>query len=237
MLTEHRELAHTSSKPGKTQRINFFTVNDHWSLVDLPGYGYAKISKEKRVEFNKDISGYLTERENLEHVMLLIDSQIEPQGGDLAFANWLQECEVPFSIVFTKTDRGSENKLANCSSKFLSELDSYGIEPKETFACSAKTKTRSGATCIGSTNNSLKSPRRKRGGKDQPELDEIARWMVEQKYMQKVDTYADGALPNHTTFAQKRHSVIVRIVFVGAVRLGWPDFLSVWFSRMAERGA
>lgn len=164
MLTEYRELAHTSSKPGKTQRINFFTVNDHWSLVDLPGYGYAKISKAKRGEFNRDISGYLTERENLKHVMLLIDSQIEPQGGDLAFAKWLQECEIPFSIVFTKTDRGSENKLANYSSRFLAELDSYEIKPKEVFACSAKTKQGRGQLLHWIDQQLPKKPKRKKGG-------------------------------------------------------------------------
>ncbi|MEO0509587.1 MAG: ribosome biogenesis GTP-binding protein YihA/YsxC [Verrucomicrobiota bacterium] len=140
MLTERKELAHTSSKPGKTQRINLFSVNDTWTLVDLPGYGYAKLSKEKQGDFNRDISAYLTERSNLKHVFLLADSQIEPQDGDLAFANWLQECEVPYSIIFTKTDRGSENKLANYSDQFIAELEAYGLKPKNVYACSAKTK-------------------------------------------------------------------------------------------------
>lgn len=140
MLTEKKELAHTSSKPGKTQRINLFTVNDAWTLADLPGYGYAKLSKEKQGDFNRDISAYLTERENLKHVFLLADSQIEPQGGDLAFADWLQQCEVPYSIIFTKTDRGSENKLANYSDQFIAELEAYELKPTNVYACSAKTK-------------------------------------------------------------------------------------------------
>jgi len=140
MLAEQRELAHTSSKPGKTQRINLFTVNDAWTLVDLPGYGYAKLSKAKQDDFNRDISGYLTQRGNLKHVFLLVDSQLEPQGGDLSFAAWLQECGIPYSIILTKTDRGSENKLANHSDQFLTELDHWELQPTKIYTCSAKTK-------------------------------------------------------------------------------------------------
>ena len=83
MLAAKKELAHTSSKPGKTQLINFFKINQAWHLVDLPGYGYAKLSKSKQQAFNRDISAYLTERTNLKHIFLLVDSQIEPQGGGL----------------------------------------------------------------------------------------------------------------------------------------------------------
>lgn len=140
MLTERKELAHTSSKPGKTQRINLFTVNDAWTLVDLPGYGYAKISKERQADFNRDVSRYLTERENLKHVFLLADSQIEPQGGDLSFAAWLQECGIPYSIIFTKTDRGSENQLTHYSERFIAELQAWELQPTSVYTCSAKTK-------------------------------------------------------------------------------------------------
>jgi GTP-binding protein len=139
-LAERKELAHTSSKPGKTQRINFFSVNESWTLVDLPGYGYAKLSKEKQGEFNREVSAYLTERENLKHVMLLVDSQIEPQGGDLSFASWLQECGVLYSIVFTKTDRSSDGKVANHSEQFLAALEAWGLGPTKIFSSSAKTK-------------------------------------------------------------------------------------------------
>jgi GTP-binding protein len=139
-LTERKELAHTSGKPGKTQRMNFFTVNEAWTLVDLPGYGYAKLSKEKQGEFNREVSAYLTERENLKQVMLLIDSQIEPQGGDLSFARWLQDCGVPYSVVFTKTDRGSEGKFSNHREQFMAELEAWALQPTEIFSSSAKTK-------------------------------------------------------------------------------------------------
>lgn len=139
-LTDRKELAHTSGKPGKTQRINLFTINGTWALVDLPGYGYAKLSRKKQGEFNREVSAYLTERENLKQVMLLVDSQIEPQGGDLAFADWLQGCGVPYSIVFTKTDRGSESKAVNHSEQFLAELDAWELRPNQVFSSSAKTR-------------------------------------------------------------------------------------------------
>ena len=139
-LTGQKELAHTSGKPGKTQRINFFAINDAWSLVDLPGYGYAKLSRDKQGEFNREVSAYLTRRDNLKQVFLLVDSGIEPQGGDLAFASWLQECGVPYSIVLTKTDRVSESKIENFSRLLHAELNTWGLEPTEIFSSSAKTK-------------------------------------------------------------------------------------------------
>ena len=140
MLTEKKELAHTSSKPGKTQLINFFKINDAWHLVDLPGYGYAKVSKSKQMDFNRDVSAYLTERENLKHVFLLVDSQIEPQGGDLAFAEWLQYCEVPYSIILTKTDRSSDSKVSNHAGLFEAELEAWQLKPTGIFRCSSKNK-------------------------------------------------------------------------------------------------
>lgn len=81
MLTGKKGLAMTSSKPGKTQRINIFKINDSWHLVDLPGYGYAKLSKSKQHDFNVHVSAYLNERENLKQIFLLVDSQLEPQGA------------------------------------------------------------------------------------------------------------------------------------------------------------
>jgi len=139
-LTERKELAHTSGQPGKTQRINLFTVNKVWTLVDLPGYGYAKLSREKQGEFNREVSAYLTRRENLKQVMLLVDSRIEPQGGDLAFASWLEDCGVPYSVVFTKIDRASEHKVANHSEQFMAELEVLGLAPTQVFISSAKSK-------------------------------------------------------------------------------------------------
>jgi GTP-binding protein len=139
MLTGKKELAKTSSVPGKTQLINFFDINQHWSLVDLPGYGYAKVSKKKQGDFNVNVSGYLTGRQNLKHVFALIDSQLEPQDGDLAFIEWLDVCDVPFSIVFTKTDKSAEHKVHNHAKQFMEKLAEWNLEVGAVFTCSSKT--------------------------------------------------------------------------------------------------
>ena len=105
MLTGRNSLAHVSKKPGKTQMINFFEVAKEWYLVDLPGYGYAKISKRKRREWEMMIEGYLQHRTTLACVMLLIDANIPAQKIDIEFMNWLGFKQIPFVIVYTKTDR------------------------------------------------------------------------------------------------------------------------------------
>lgn len=104
MLTGFGELAKVSSTPGKTQAINHFSINEQWFLVDLPGYGYAKISKTQREKWQQMIRQYLNRRDNLQCVFLLIDSRIPPQTSDLEFINWLGEMHIPFVIVFTKID-------------------------------------------------------------------------------------------------------------------------------------
>ena len=141
MLTGKKELAKTSSVPGKTQLINFFDINRSWTLVDLPGYGYARLSKSKQNDFNINVSGYLTERENLKHVFALVDSRMEPLEGDLAFIEWLQACRLPVSIVFTKADKSSEATVENHAQQFLQQLDEWGIQATKAFSCSAKTRT------------------------------------------------------------------------------------------------
>lgn len=104
LLTGRKALAKVSHTPGKTQTINHFLINDAWYLVDLPGYGYARISKTMRQKWKRFIQSYLLKRENLQCVFVLVDSRIPPQERDLAFMNWLGEIRVPFVIVFTKTD-------------------------------------------------------------------------------------------------------------------------------------
>jgi len=141
MLTGKKELAKTSSVPGKTQLINFFDINRSWTLVDLPGYGYARLSKSKQNDFNINVSGYLTERENLKHVFALVDSRMEPLEGDLAFIEWLQACKIPVSIGFTKADKSSETTVENHAQQFLQKLDEWGIQATKAFSCSAKTRT------------------------------------------------------------------------------------------------
>ncbi|MBQ0007118.1 MAG: YihA family ribosome biogenesis GTP-binding protein [bacterium] len=105
MLLQHPDLAKTSSKPGKTLLINHFIVNDEWYVVDLPGYGYARASKEQREILRTIIENYVLYREQLSNLFVLIDSRLEPQKIDLEFMEWLGENEVPFSIVFTKIDK------------------------------------------------------------------------------------------------------------------------------------
>ncbi|WP_269523449.1 ribosome biogenesis GTP-binding protein YihA/YsxC [Coraliomargarita parva] len=138
LLTATKELAHTSSKPGKTQRMNFFRINGGWVLVDLPGYGYAKVSRQQQHEFNVQVSAYLTTRPNLKQVFSLVDSSIEPQGGDLSFMQWMQECGVPYSVVFTKTDRSSDSQVEENMEAFEAALEEWGLAPTGIFHCSAK---------------------------------------------------------------------------------------------------
>ena len=111
MLTGRKKLAKTSSTPGKTQLINHFLIDEQWYLVDLPGYGYAKVSKKERSKWEKFIQDYLLNRENLVCVFVLLDSRIEAQKIDLEFMEWCGEKGVPFAMVFTKTDKLPSHKL------------------------------------------------------------------------------------------------------------------------------
>ncbi len=110
MLVAKKGLAKTSQTPGKTQLINHFYINENWYIVDLPGYGYARISKSKKEDWNKFIHTYLDKRESLQCVMVLIDSRLEPQKIDLEFCNWLGEKGLSFVLIFTKADKQSNPK-------------------------------------------------------------------------------------------------------------------------------
>ena len=109
LIAGQQGLARVSGSPGRTREINFFMVNEQWRLVDLPGYGYAKVSKAQRAGFREFVSNYLLERESLFCAFVLIDSRHSPQGLDLEFVQWLVEASVPFVLVFTKADK---NKAA-----------------------------------------------------------------------------------------------------------------------------
>ena len=111
MLTNRKSLAKTSQKPGKTQLINHFIINDTWYLVDLPGYGYAQRGKEGRANIQRIIESYILERQELTNLFVLIDCRHEPQTIDLEFMAWLGENAIPFTIIFTKTDKISKAKL------------------------------------------------------------------------------------------------------------------------------
>jgi GTP-binding protein len=112
-ITGHKSLAHTSNTPGKTQLINYFLINRAWHLVDLPGYGYARISKTKREKWRKMVQDYLVLRPQLLCAFVLIDSNVLPQAIDLEFINWLGEMHVPFVLVFTKTDKKKVDHESN----------------------------------------------------------------------------------------------------------------------------
>jgi GTP-binding protein len=111
MLTNHNSLAKTSSRPGKTQLINHFKINKNWFLVDLPGYGYAKVSKSTKAIFQKFITEYFEKRQQLVCGFVLIDIRLEAQKIDIEFINYLGNIEVPFCIVFTKADKIGKTKI------------------------------------------------------------------------------------------------------------------------------
>lgn len=111
MLTNHKNLAKTSSKPGKTQLINHFLVDKKWHLVDLPGYGWAKVSKEKKVQWHRMITQYLVHRDNLYLLFILLDARHPPQQIDMEFIRWVGEHGIPLAIIMTKTDKISRNKV------------------------------------------------------------------------------------------------------------------------------
>ena len=111
MLTNNKNLAKTSAKPGKTQLINHFKINNNWFLVDLPGYGYARVSKKLKNTFQKFITDYFEKREQLVCAFVLIDIRLEAQKIDLEFINYLGEIEIPFCIIFTKADKIGKTKI------------------------------------------------------------------------------------------------------------------------------
>ena len=139
-LTNNKKLAKTSGTPGKTKLINHFVINESWFLVDLPGYGYAKVSKKERNEIKKLIHGYFEKRTQLVNTFVLIDSRHEPQKIDVDFINMLGEKQHPFSIVFTKIDKLSEKQRKDNLSHYQSHLLEQGWESTPPmFESSAKT--------------------------------------------------------------------------------------------------
>ena len=140
MLTERRELAKVSDTPGKTQLINFFVIYGDWCLVDLPGYGYADVARHRRLEFNAVVADFLSERENLKCVFVLIDSRLPPQPIDLEFLRWLEGEAVPFALIFTKTDKQSAAKGQAAIEAFKKALGRSPADLPEIFASSAKSR-------------------------------------------------------------------------------------------------
>lgn len=122
MITGSKKLAKISGTPGKTQLINHFLINDSWYLVDLPGYGFAKISKRIREKWEKMIHNYLVHRENLVSTFILVDARHEPQASDMEFIRWFGEHALPFVLVFTKADKLGTNQLQNNIKRYQQKL-------------------------------------------------------------------------------------------------------------------
>ena len=159
MLTERKNLAKVSGKPGKTQLINHFLINKLWYLVDLPGYGYAGVSKSKRYEFAQFIKKYLLKRENLMCLFVLLDSRLKPQAIDLEFIQWLGENSIPFVICFTKQDKLSKKESAENLAIYKKELLKSWEELPQIFLSSATKKNgrEDILTFIANTNELFKS--------------------------------------------------------------------------------
>lgn len=139
MLTNKKSLAKTSSKPGKTQLINHFLIDNEWYLVDLPGYGFAKAPKKERVKWEQIIRNYILHRENLYCLFVLIDIRHEPQVIDLEFMEWLGLSQVPFVIVFTKADKLKPQSINTHTEKYTQKmLESWEIMPNFFITSSEK---------------------------------------------------------------------------------------------------
>ncbi|MBT4345897.1 MAG: YihA family ribosome biogenesis GTP-binding protein [Flavobacteriales bacterium] len=139
-LANKKSLAKTSGKPGKTQLINHFLINKEWYLVDLPGYGFAKTSKARRAIFHEMISNYLRNRSNLNCLFVLIDSRHKPQSIDQDFLQWLAECQIPFVMVFTKSDKLGKRALENNIETYKSEMIKNWEYLPKIFVSSAEKK-------------------------------------------------------------------------------------------------
>lgn len=139
MLTGFNSLAKVSGRPGKTRLINHFLINKEWYLVDLPGYGFAQVAKSEREKWEKFIRKYLTQRENLFCVFVLVDSRHEPQKNDLSFMEWLGENSIPFVIVFTKTDKLGKQAMKEFQDNYAQKMLETWDELPEMFASSADT--------------------------------------------------------------------------------------------------
>lgn len=140
-MLNHKDLAKTSQTPGKTQLINHFLINDNWYLTDLPGYGYARVSKSMRKDFEKLITNYILNRKNLVNLFVLVDSRHTPQKIDLEFIGWCGENGVPFSIVFTKADKLKPNTAIDNVENYKKELLETWEELPEIFLTSAEKRT------------------------------------------------------------------------------------------------
>lgn len=141
MLCNRKSLAKTSSRPGKTQLINHFMIDESWYLVDLPGYGWSKVSKKQKAQWGLMIEQYILQRENLQCLFVLLDGRLDPQRIDYEFIQWLGEKLIPFALVFTKSDKLSRNKFDLVKAQHIRKLKAGWEELPTIFVSSAITKT------------------------------------------------------------------------------------------------
>lgn len=139
-MLNHKDLAKTSGTPGKTQLINHFLINENWYLTDLPGYGYARVSKSARKDFEKIITNYILNRKNLVNLFVLLDARHSPQKIDLEFIAWCGESNVPFAIVFTKADKLKPNTVKTNVELYRNELMKTWEELPDMYVTSAEKK-------------------------------------------------------------------------------------------------
>ena len=139
-LAKNKKLAKISNKPGKTQLINHFLINENWYIVDLPGYGYAKTSKKNRAIFKKMTSDYLQYRKNLICTFVLIDIRLNPQKIDQEFMQWLCEKKLPFTIIFTKADKLTKSSIKGNMNNYKLEMKNEWIELPKMLTTSAEKK-------------------------------------------------------------------------------------------------
>ena len=139
-MMNKKDLAKTSQTPGKTQLINHFLVNEEWYLTDLPGYGYAKVSKSQRKDFEKLITNYILNRKNLVNLFILVDIRHTPQKIDLEFMEWCAESGIPFSIIFTKADKLKPNAITQNMETYQQKLLETWEELPELYITSAERK-------------------------------------------------------------------------------------------------
>lgn len=141
LLTNKDGLARVSKTPGRTREMNFFAINGAWNLVDLPGYGYAKVSKSQRDQFNEFVSQYLIERESLCGTFVLIDSRHSPQKIDLSFVSWLIDAGLPFALIFTKTDKSKAKIVQKNIALFTEAMKEFSDGNPVIFESSTSTRT------------------------------------------------------------------------------------------------
>ena len=139
-MMNHKDLAKTSQTPGKTQLINHFLINENWYLTDLPGYGYARVSKSMRKDFEKINTNYILNRQNLVNLFVLVDSRHSPQQIDIEFIEWCGESGIPFSIVFTKADKLKPNTVNENVENYRNELLKSWEELPDMYVTSAEKK-------------------------------------------------------------------------------------------------